>query len=58
MTGNFAQLNNDHKVRDKCCEEIWKLRCDLSNKEKDNSDIDENEGSANITAIPPLNVSL
>jgi hypothetical protein len=40
MTEKLSQLNSDHKMCDKCCKKISKLKCDASTKQKD-SDSDE-----------------
>jgi hypothetical protein len=57
MTEKLPQLNTDHKVCDKCREKISKLKCDASNKQKDD-DSDEIEQFAKITAMQSLNESL
>jgi hypothetical protein len=57
MTEKLPQLNNDHKVCDKCHKKITKLKCDASNKQKDD-DSDEIEQFAKITAVQSLNESL
>jgi hypothetical protein len=58
MTEKLPQLNNDHKVCDKC-HKISKLKCDASNKQKDDdSDSDKTEQFARITAMQSLNESL
>jgi hypothetical protein len=46
MTEKLPQLNSDHKVCDKDRKKISKLKCDASNKQKDddsNSDSDDIE---------------
>jgi hypothetical protein len=59
ITENLPQLNNDHKVCDKCHKKILKLKCDASNKQKDDdSDSNETEQFAKITAMQSLNESL
>lgn len=37
----LPELNNDHKVCDKCGKKIPKLKCDAANKQKYDSDSDE-----------------
>jgi hypothetical protein len=55
MTEKLPQLNSDHKVCDKCPKKISKLKCDASNKQKDDdSDSDEVEQFAKITAVQSL----
>jgi hypothetical protein len=59
MTEKLPQLNRDHKVCDKCCKKISNLKCDASTKQKDDdSDSDETEQFAKITAMQSLNESL
>jgi hypothetical protein len=59
MNKKFPQLNSDHKVRDKCCKTVLQLQCDASNKQRDdNSNSDEAEQFATITAMQSLNESL
>jgi hypothetical protein len=58
MTEKLPQLNSDHKVCDKCQKKIPKLKCAASNKQKDDdSDSDEIEQFAKITAMQSLNES-
>jgi hypothetical protein len=59
MIEKLPQLNSDYKVCDKCREKISKLTCDASTKQKDDdSDSDEIEQFAKITAMQSLNESL
>jgi hypothetical protein len=59
VTKKLPQLNSDYKACDKCHRKISKLKCDASNKQKDNdSDSDEIEQCAKITAMESLNESL
>jgi hypothetical protein len=58
MTEKLPQLNSDHKVCDKHCKKISKLKCDASNKKDDDSDSDEIEQFAKIIAMQSLNESL
>jgi uncharacterized protein YabN with tetrapyrrole methylase and pyrophosphatase domain len=59
MTEKLPQLNSDHKACDKCHKKISKLKCDASNKQKDDdSDSNEIEQFAKITAMQSLNESL
>jgi hypothetical protein len=57
MTEKLPQLNSDHTVCDKCCKKISELKCDASNKQKDD-DSDETEQFAKITAMQSSNDSL
>jgi hypothetical protein len=57
MTEKLSQLNSDNKVSDKCHKKILKLKCDASNKEKDDYS-DEIEQFARIPAVQSLNESL
>jgi hypothetical protein len=51
-TEKLPQLNSEHKVCDKCHKKISKLKCDASNKQKDDhSDSDDIEQFAKITAM-------
>jgi hypothetical protein len=51
MTEKLPQSNTDHKLCDKCHKKISKLKCDASNKQKDDGDSDETELFAKITAM-------
>jgi hypothetical protein len=51
MTEKLPQLNSDHEVCDTCHKKIPKLKCD-------ESDSDETEQSAKITAMQSLNESV
>jgi hypothetical protein len=51
--------SGDHKVCDNCRKKISKLKCDASTKQNDDdSDSDEIEQFANITAMQSLNERL
>jgi hypothetical protein len=61
MTEKLPHLNSDHKVCGKCSKKISRLKSDASNKQKygnSNSNIDEVEQSAKITAMQSLHESL
>jgi hypothetical protein len=55
----LPQLNTDHKVCDEYRKKMSKVKCDASNKQNhDDSDSDEIEQFAKITAMQSLNESL